>query len=225
MAEKKRGKRLPKEVRAMVDGGLNLLNIIIAIVVAVKTLAAKLKKTDAEWTTALHQLSTPKGAAKIQRFAEIVLGVVAAPVVVIQRTWQDMLNACKQYWFNPDFTEARYPLEPVVADEAEWKVEEHFFDDDATGTKKLPRLAEMVKRGEIRICGVRRAEEDTADHLDIQLDHPRIIPVSAPDSGGILCLPAFHCHWDDVRERQLYLYRVSNDFNRRCGWLVLRKRP
>ena len=139
--------------------------------------------------------------------------------------WQKLLTACKQYWVNPDFTEARWPLEPVAVDEAEWKVEEHFFDDDATGTEKLLRLAEMVKRGEIRICGVRRAEEDTADHLDIQLDHPRIITVSALGSGGVLSLPAFHGRWFDGRERELFLYRVSNDFNRRCGWLVLRKRP
>ena len=132
--------------------------------------------------------------------------------------WQKLFTTCKQRWFNPDFTEARWPLESVAVDEAEWEVGKHFFDDDATGEKKLLRLAEMVKRGEIRICGVRRAMEDTAERLDIQLDHPWVISVSALDSGGILCLPA--CSgW------LLDLYPVSGDFARQCGWFVLRKRP
>ena len=148
-----------------------------------------------------------------------------AQLQAVVSDWQKLFNACKQDWFNKDFTEARWPLESVSVDEAEWEEYEHFFDDDATGEVKIRRLEEMVKRGEIRICGVRRAMEDTADHLDIQLDHPRIIPVSALDSGGVLSLPAFHGRWFDGRERELFLYRVSNDFNRRCGWLVLRKRP
>lgn len=142
-------------------------------------------------------------------------------VIEVVSRWQDMFNACRQYWVNPDFTEARWPLEPVAVDEAEWEEYEHFFDDDATGEVKIRRLEEMVKRGEIRICGVRRAMKNTADHLDIQLDHPRIIPVSALDSGDILCLPTF-C-WLG-RERELLLCRVSFVFSRLCGWLVLRKR-
>lgn len=47
--------------------------------------------------------------------------------------------------------------------------------------------------------------------------------VSAQNSDGNLCLPAFNYNWNDNRQRKLNLYNVSNDFNQRCGWLVLRQ--
>ena len=111
----------------------------------------------------------------------------------------------------------------VAPDESEWEVKEHFFGDDATGVEKLRRLAEMEEKGEIRSCGVRRAMEYVAIHMDVQLDHPLVIPVSAQSSDGNLCLPAFNYNWNDNRQRKLNLYNVSNDFNQRCGWLVLRQ--
>mgnify|MGYP001584498394 CR=1 FL=1 len=149
---------------------------------------------------------------------------LAAKVVVVSR-WQDLFNACKQSWFNPDFTEARWPLEPVAVDEAVWDVGELLFDDDVTGEVKIGRLKEMVEKGEIRFCGIRRAMEYVATHLDVQLNHPLVVPVSAQDSVGFLCLPAFRYRWGGYGRRRLALCRVSDGFGRRCGWLVLRKRP
>lgn len=217
-----RKKKLPKEVQAMVDGGLNMLNIIISIVGVVRDLAVELGKSTQEWTEAIHRLSRPEGIQTLRTIAALILGQTTA---IVQRTWQELLDACKQDWKNPSFTEARWPLEPVASDESEWVAEEYFFHDDASGTEKLRRLAEMVKKGEIRICGVRRAMEYVATHLDVQLDHPLVVPVSAQGAGGDLCLPTFDCSWDDGRLRRLSLYFVSSRFYPICAWLVLCKRP
>lgn len=73
-------KKSPMEVQMMVDGGVNLLNIIIALVAAVRALATKLKKSDAEWTTALHRLSKPEGRETLERLAEIIM-VSAQPAI------------------------------------------------------------------------------------------------------------------------------------------------
>lgn len=219
-------KKLPKEVQAMVDGGLNLLNIIIALVAAVRALAAKLKKTDVEWTAALHRLSQPEGKETLAQMAAVVLGTTTQAAAVVCKTFAELLAACQQGFVNPGFTEERWHLEPVEPDEDEWEVAEYFFTDDADGIEKLRRLAELEKRGEIRMFrGVRRAMEFVASHLNLQLNHPLVVPVSAQDSDGVLCLPVFDFDWvDDVRERGLHLFLVRLGFSSFCGWLVLRKR-
>ncbi|MFH1946936.1 MAG: hypothetical protein ABIJ23_02140 [Candidatus Magasanikbacteria bacterium] len=163
--------------------------------------------------------------AELRReLATTIMRYANKATTIVQKSWQQLLTACQQYWFNPDFTEARWPLEPVAPDESEWEVKEHFFSDNATGEEKLRRLAEMVKKGEIRFCGVRRAMEYVANHLDAQLARPLVVPVSAQDSDGGLCLPIFSHYWNGHRQRKLNLCSVSNRFYPDCAWLVLRKR-
>jgi len=59
----------------------------------------------------------------------VVMRYANKATVVVQRTFADMLAACKQKWWNPDFTESRFPLEPVTVDENEWEMGEHFFSE------------------------------------------------------------------------------------------------
>lgn len=218
-------KRLPGEVQAMVDGGTNLLNIIITLVAAIRALAVKLKKTDAEWSAALHRLSQPEGKETLVRIAEVVLGVVTITAVARQ-SFADLLQACQQKWFNSDFTEVRWPLEPVATDEHEWEVAEYFFGDDANGDEKVRRLVELEKTGTIRMLGgVRRAMEFVAAHPDLQKHHHLVVPVSARDSVGNVCLPVFCWSMDyGLEGREFCLCIAGNGFSSSYGWLVLRKR-
>jgi hypothetical protein len=171
----------------------------------------------------LRRIVTESGLAV--KIARVIMDSVKPATETVVSKWQELLTACRQCWIDPYFTEAGWPLEPVAVDEADWEVGEHFFSEKITGTEGLRSLAKMENRGEICICGVRRSMEDTADHLDIQIDHPRIIPVSAQFSNGSLYLPVFSRYWSvSVHGRRLDLCVVSNDFSPDCGWLVLRKK-
>lgn len=219
-------KRLPKELKMMFGGGASLFKIAVALMTAIWELARELGKTDDEAVAAIHRLSKPEGKLMLKKMAEAVFGSATATAVVVRRSFADLLAACQQKSVSPDFTEARWPLESVVADEDGWEVAERFFDDNADGSEKICRLAELEREGEIRmLIGVRRAMEFVASHLDTQLDHPLVAPLSARGSDGSLCLPAFSCNWPDgFGERELVLRNVKGWFSSRCGWLVLRKK-
>lgn len=167
-----------------------------------------------------------------------------------KRTWKDYLLACKQLWVTPNFNSGTWPLEPVAVDEDEWEVVEHMFSDGVRdkqtrqnpdcwkGKERLHRLNEMVKKGEIRPCGIRRAMEYVAAHSDIQLNHELVVMVTGPvlmygfhgihEAGDLgHYLPVFCsnpiAHYQP-EERMLEVRSTHGDFSLSCGWLVLRKR-
>ncbi|MBI5221897.1 MAG: hypothetical protein HY980_00130 [Candidatus Magasanikbacteria bacterium] len=197
---------------------LGALGVVLECWKAIVNAVLKLGGSDED----LRRIITEKGLAT--KLAEDIMASVKPAGKAAVSKWQDFLTACKQAWIDSDFTESRWPLEPVATDEAEWEVSEHFFTDDAIGEAKLHLLTKMVQRGEICLCGIRRAMEYVATHSDIQVDHPLIVPAPAQSSGGGLCLPAFGCDWGGAGRRELGLCLVSCVFGRRCGWLVLRKR-
>lgn len=146
--------------------------------------------------------------------------------VIGNSLWQTICAACQQFWVNPDFTEARFPLEPVALDEADWEMGEHHFAETVTVEEGLRRLTEMASKGEFRLpTGSRLAMKYIAAHPDAQLDHPVILPLRAQDSDGDWVVPFFGRRWRDDRKRSLDLCRLGNLATPGCGWLVLRKRP
>lgn len=188
-----------------------------------KRRAGKFTADDLLWTAANAGIVSGLRTGKLRVVSLDGAEVFNFSVQVISE-WDKLLAACNQEWHDGDFTEARFPLEPVVVDEAEWEVREHFFHDDATYEEKLRRLKEMAEQGEIRLCGTRRGMEDTVLHPDIQLNHPRVVPISAQNSRGIFCLHVFGGgDWGSgKKERRIYVNGVSHSCHRRYGWLVLR---
>lgn len=158
----------------------------------------------------------------------------AKPTDVEHLSFAELLAACRQKHKNPDFTEARWPLEPIAPDEDDWEETEYFFtDDDANIEEKLHRLTALEKQGEVRICRPRRAMKYVATHLDLQEDHPLVVPVPASfpapffaqDSTDVVFLPVFGWFCGDcVEGRGLDLCPVKGKCNSKCGWLILRRK-
>jgi len=161
--------------------------------------------------------------AMLAELVAVIMKYAKFTAKVVKKSFADLLAACKQNGYcNPEFTEERYPLEPVAADEGDYEVVEHHFTETVTLEEGLRRLAEMAAKGEIRLLsGSRLAMEYIAAHLEAQLDHPIILPLRAQDSDGRWVVP-FFCR--DYGERVLYLFRLAYGAVPGCGWLVLRKR-
>lgn len=143
----------------------------------------------------------------------------------MKKTFSKLLKNCKQDVIYPDFTEARWPLEPVAADEDDYEVAEHHFTETVTLEEGLRRLTAMAEKGEIRLLtGSRRAMEWVATHLEVQLDHPVILPLQAQGYDGRRVVPIFHRRWGGDYGRRLVLYYLDYGAYSGCGWLILRKR-
>ena len=161
--------------------------------------------------------------AMLAELVAVIMKYAKFTAKVVKKSFADLLAACKQNGYcNPEFTEERYPLEPVAADEGDYEVVEHHFTETVTLEEGLRRLAEMAAKGEIRLLsGSRLAMEYIAAHLEAQLDHPIILPLRAQDSDGRWVVP-FFCR--DYGERVLRLFYLDGSAFPDCGWLVLRKR-
>ena len=133
--------------------------------------------------------------------------------------WQNLLDACRQKQIYEDFTEAHYPLEPVAADESEWEVYEHHFEETVTGEEAFTRLEKLGYR---HLNGTRRAMQFVAEHPNLQLDHPLVVTARWQFSVGRWCAPVF-CRDGDWCELGLD-WLDSSKFEPCFGWLVLRKR-
>ena len=144
-------------------------------------------------------------------------------VAIVIATFKSLLDACHQDGYrSSDFTEDRFPLEPVATDEADWEVVEHYLTKTGTLDDGLKQLKKLEAKGEIKLLtGSRRAMEYIAAHPEAQLDHPIILPLRARDSGGDCCLPVFSRRWGGGR-RSLFLCRTGSTFGSLCSWLVLR---
>lgn len=140
--------------------------------------------------------------------------------------WQELLDACQQDWIHSDFTEARWPLEPVADDEDEWKVTEyHFTKGVATLNEGLHRLKKLAETGKFRLlAGSRRVMEWLASHPDVQLDYPVVLPLCARNSDGRWVVPVFFRRgfsWKDGKGRDLGLFNPKHVAYLDCRWLVL----
>lgn len=156
----------------------------------------------------------------VDQVFDLIVGRAGAVIA----TFKQLLDACHQYGVAEGFTESRWSLEPIAADEADWEVVEHYLTKTGTLEEGVKRLEKLAAKGEIRLLtGSRRAMEYIAQHQAAQLDHPIILPLRAQDSSGVWCLPVFRRRWDG-RQRYLGLYSTVFTFRSRDGWLVLRKR-
>ena len=155
--------------------------------------------------------------------AAILLNALTAVASVLTATFASLLEACHQTGYcNPDFTESRWPLEKVEADEADWEVVEHYLTKTGALEDGVKQLEKLATKGEIRLLtGSRRAMEYIAAHPDAQLDHPIILPLRAQYSSDYWCLPVFSRYWNG-RQRRLGLYYTDDAFGSDDGWLVLR---
>lgn len=143
------------------------------------------------------------------------------------RSFTDLLAACRQDWVNSDFNEKNFPLEPIADDEAGWEVCEHHFGRAVNGSEAFK---ELVENPDYRLCGPRRAMEYISNgHLNDQLDHPLIVtaigghrpsePWKAFDHRPYV--PVF---LGDCDGRILRVCYLDSGFKLSSGWLVLRKR-
>ena len=146
-------------------------------------------------------------------------------VAAITATFASLLKACHQNGYcNSDFTEDRWPLESIAADENDWEVVGHYLTKTGALEDGVKQLEKLATKGEIRLLtGSRRAMEYIAAHPDAQLDHPIILPLRAQDSSDFWCLPVFYGYWIG-RQRGLNLCSTGITFDSGYGWLVLRKR-
>lgn len=173
----------------------------------------------------IANIQTNKGL--MAELVAVVMRYSKKTSAIIKVSFADLLAACKQDGYcNPDFTESRWPLESVAPDEGDYEVVEHHFTDTVTLEEGLRRLAEMAEKGEIRLlAGSRLAMKWIASHLDVQLDHPVILPLRAQDSDGRMVVPFFGRCWDRGDRRCLYLCGLAGGAGPGGRWLVLRKRP
>ncbi len=150
------------------------------------------------------------------------------------RSFDDLLAACKLRWVHPDFTERRFPLEPIAEDEAEWEL--RVAEVQVNGEEGFRRLKKAQDEGKIRPCGLRRAMEYVSlttfplnsilNYLTIPPTVALIVPVVAQNSHGVICVPVFSrmSRLSYIDECVLDLQSVSHDINRSYHWLVLLKR-
>ena len=150
---------------------------------------------------------------------------LAGTRAVVTATFKSLLDACHQTDHrHPDFTESRWPLEPVAVDEADWEVVEHYLTKTGTLNRGVKHLEKLADKGEIRmLVGSRRAMEYIARHQKAQLDHPIILPLRARDSSDDWCLPVFRRNWCSWR-RELDLDGTGNRFPPHYGWLVIKRK-
>lgn len=160
----------------------------------------------------------------IMKYAKAVSQPVAAVATAVKESFQNLLAACKQDGYrDPEFTESRWPLEPVAPDEDDYEEIEHHFTGTMTIEEGLRRLSEMETKGEIRLLkGSRRAMKYIAAHPNAQLDYSIILPLRAQDSNGGWVVPIF-CH--DGPRRFLDLCYLDGEADPDCSWLVLCQRP
>lgn len=135
-----------------------------------------------------------------------------------KRSFAGLLYSCHQHWVNCDFTEAHFPLEPIMPDESDWQVYEHHFPQTIDG---LRAIEELEKIG-YKLCGPRRAMEFVANDPDRQLENPLVATARWYVSESDWCVPFFGNRPDD--ERYLNLLSSGSAFSPDCGWLVLRKK-
>lgn len=166
-----------------------------------------------------------KEPALVNQVFDLIVGKVD---VIITQTFQSLLEACHQGGHRkPDFTESRWPLEPVAADEADWEVVEHHIQSSGTLTEGLHWLERLAVIDSVRslgdfrlLTGSRRAMEYISTHQEAQLDHPIILPLRAQDSDGLWCFPVFSRDWYG-RQRNLNLDSSDVTFRSHYSWLVL----
>lgn len=145
---------------------------------------------------------------------------------VVKSEWQRLLETCYQIKVDSDFTEDRWPLEPIAADEDEWEVVKHRFANPVTGEEGLRQLEDLAanSNGQIRLLqGSRRAMEYVVKNPDIQLYTSLIIPLRAQCSDNCWYLPIFSGVWFNGNPHFLSLFSPSAVVEPTIGWLILRK--
>ena len=216
--KKKRPKRFPAEIQAMVDGGRMLYSIIVSIVAAVVEAGGNSEH--------IRRLDQPEGKSVICQIADLIVGKAALVAAVTQYSFDDLFDAFQQHDYgDTEFTESRWPLEPVALDENDWEVVEHRFAKNLTIKEGLRRLTKMADEGKIRLlAGSRRAMEWVAPHLDDGLIHPAILPLCAQDSDGKWVVPVFGLMWHDGScQPGMTLYDLDEMTYPAHRWLVLRR--
>lgn len=145
-------------------------------------------------------------------------------------TWRLLLDDCCQFSIDRNFTESRWPLERLEADENDWEVVEYQFSDRMAGAECLRKLNELTANGEIRLLtGARRAMIYIAQHTRAQLQHPIVLPIRTQDSYNKWAMPVFGNEsageqWFAGVRPILFLQSTSDMCNTNYCWLVLRRK-
>lgn len=189
-ARKKRPKRLPAEIKAMVDGGAMLLGIMNSIIAKATEFGATSED--------IRCLSQPAGAGAREQIAKSIVG--CAEEIVKQEDDYDILY--KKLLLKEDEEGFRqkmrnFPLLLINENQDKWKVSILRNMHKAYVKSYLEELEEMERDGKILIpTGIQLALEYVATYLnelnsDEVLALPFVIKMVLPFMGYVDAIPVF----------------------------------